>query len=219
MLHFGTSYTAVALDLAGHGESASDRDTWTMEAFGEDVACVLDALDVKAAVLVGHSMGGPVAVEAALSRPNRVIGVVGADSFFDFYGDPYDASELRSDFEARMKDISQGMFDLESHPEQAVFAEAMAAQSMDVAVGARLAISEWGSTCFENSVRRLRVPVRTIQQKRDDDGLGQLHQLAPRLPTFDVREIEDVGHFVMLDDPETFNRHLDECLAEIVNAT
>ena len=89
---------------------------------------------------------------------------------------------------------------------------------MDVAVGARSAISAWGAGCFRQSMQNLTVPVRAIQQQRDEDGLSRLRAYAPGLPSFDVMEMADVGHFVMLDDPATFNQLLTECLVEILGA-
>ena len=46
-------------------------------------AAVVNALDLEQVILVGHSMGGPVIVEAANRLPDRVIGLVGADTFQD----------------------------------------------------------------------------------------------------------------------------------------
>src|SRR4029450_134409 len=59
-------YQVVTLDLAGQGESGHSRGEWTMVAFGEDVCAVVEALDLRRAVLVGHSLGGPVVLEAAI---------------------------------------------------------------------------------------------------------------------------------------------------------
>src|SRR5438105_10350898 len=50
----------VTLDLAGHGESGADRSEWSIAGFGADVAAVVQALELRDVVLVGHSMGGDV---------------------------------------------------------------------------------------------------------------------------------------------------------------
>ena len=73
-------HTVLALDLAGHGRSGSERTDYTMAAFGQDVAAVMEAENVTGAVIVGHSMGGPVAVEATRLEPERVVGIVGVDN-------------------------------------------------------------------------------------------------------------------------------------------
>lgn len=48
----------VALDMRGHGDSEAGRDGTTISAMADDLAAVLEALDVRGALLVGHSMGG-----------------------------------------------------------------------------------------------------------------------------------------------------------------
>ena len=79
--HFAPHYTVVRPDLAGHGASGRDRAHWTMEAFGGDVAAVVEQLGLDQVVLIGHSMGGAVIVEAARRLPDAVIGLVGADTW------------------------------------------------------------------------------------------------------------------------------------------
>ncbi|NIM63666.1 MAG: alpha/beta fold hydrolase, partial [Acidobacteria bacterium] len=77
---FAEGHTVVALDLAGHGKSGGDRGEWTIEGFGADVQAVVEALELPRVILVGHSLGGPVALAAAARMPERVLGVVGVDT-------------------------------------------------------------------------------------------------------------------------------------------
>jgi len=78
MDHFSGSHRCVAIDLAGFGESGSNRTEWTMPAFAGDVTAVMDQLGIDEAVIIGHSMGGMVALEAARANPDRIVGVVPA---------------------------------------------------------------------------------------------------------------------------------------------
>jgi pimeloyl-ACP methyl ester carboxylesterase len=81
--YFSSSHRVLWLDLAGHGDSGSNRNHYTMQAFGEDVAAAVNRAGGEGpVVLVGHSMGGPVAIEAAKLLGDRVIGVVGVDTFY-----------------------------------------------------------------------------------------------------------------------------------------
>src|SRR6476620_3348757 len=79
--HFSSQYTVVAIDLGGHGDSGLDRDAWTMAAFGRDVVAVVEKLGLRQVVLIGHSMGGTVVVEAAQHIPERVTAIIGVDTF------------------------------------------------------------------------------------------------------------------------------------------
>src|SRR5262245_37519041 len=76
-------HRVVTLDLGGHGESGRERAGWTMASLGEDVKAVVDAAGAKDVVLVGHSMGGPVVLEAARRMPDRVKGIVLVDTLLD----------------------------------------------------------------------------------------------------------------------------------------
>jgi pimeloyl-ACP methyl ester carboxylesterase len=72
----------VAIDLVGHGGSEAPRDaqSYRVEKQAEAVRRVLDALRVRHAVLVGHSMGGSVALALAGEDPERVERVVISDT-------------------------------------------------------------------------------------------------------------------------------------------
>ena len=61
-----------ALDLPGHGESSKDVGAGDLEAFAEALGGFLDAVGAARAHLVGHSMGGAVALAYALAHPDRV---------------------------------------------------------------------------------------------------------------------------------------------------
>lgn len=64
----------IAIDLPGHGRSdkPSDARFYTLDAQVECVLAAMDALGVTRALLVGHSMGGPIAARAAVLAPERV---------------------------------------------------------------------------------------------------------------------------------------------------
>jgi pyruvate dehydrogenase E2 component (dihydrolipoamide acetyltransferase) len=65
-------YRTVALDLPGHGGSTKAVGEGDVKALAAGVSALLDALDLSAAHLVGHSMGGAIALELAQSAPDRV---------------------------------------------------------------------------------------------------------------------------------------------------
>jgi pyruvate dehydrogenase E2 component (dihydrolipoyllysine-residue acetyltransferase) len=65
-------YRVYALDLPGHGTSAKDVGEGTLGVLADAVTGVLDALGAGRAHLVGHSMGGAVALAVAAGDPGRV---------------------------------------------------------------------------------------------------------------------------------------------------
>jgi pyruvate dehydrogenase E2 component (dihydrolipoamide acetyltransferase) len=65
-------HRVIALDLPGHGGSAKDVGAGDLATLAKAVLGVLAALDVPKAHLVGHSLGGAVALRAALDSPSHV---------------------------------------------------------------------------------------------------------------------------------------------------
>jgi pimeloyl-ACP methyl ester carboxylesterase len=76
---------AIALDLRGHGDSAAAKDgDYSVERCADDVLAVVDALDLGPIVLVGHSYGAIVVIDAAARRPEVVRRLVLVDPPGDF---------------------------------------------------------------------------------------------------------------------------------------
>jgi len=76
LVHFAPTHSAIACDLRGHGATPGQPAECSIETYGADVAELLRALDLSKAVLVGHSMGCRVVLQAARDAPGRVAGIV-----------------------------------------------------------------------------------------------------------------------------------------------
>src|SRR4051795_11706408 len=73
-------YTVIAPDLLGHGESAKPRGDYSLGAYASGLRDLLVALEVPAATVVGHSLGGGVAMQFAYQFPDRLERLVLVDS-------------------------------------------------------------------------------------------------------------------------------------------
>jgi pyruvate dehydrogenase E2 component (dihydrolipoamide acetyltransferase) len=62
----------LALDLPGHGGSSKSMEAFDIDSLGRVVGEFLDMLDLQVTHLAGHSLGGAVAAQLALTRPDRV---------------------------------------------------------------------------------------------------------------------------------------------------
>ncbi len=216
--HFAQKYKVVTIDLAGHGESSLGRESYTMEAFGEDIVAVIEKLGIDNIVLIGHSMGGPVILETARQIPERIIGLVGADTFGGI-GEPWTQDRIdiflepfRSNFEdAASNLIRRNFFTLKS---DSVLIDKIVT---DMAAGP----PEVGIKCVEGNIKydratafkEVKVPIRTINSGRNQKTVEEIRKYAP---TFEVIAMSNVGHFVMMEDPETFNRLLEETIQELI---
>ena len=73
-------YRVVTPDLRGHGETAVTDEPATMEEMADDLAALLDELRIERALVGGLSMGGYVTLAFCRKYPERVLGVVLADT-------------------------------------------------------------------------------------------------------------------------------------------
>ncbi len=92
--YFARKYRVITLDLRGHGESPASDTPYSMELFANDVAALLDALDLKRVICCGHSFGGMVAQELALTHPNRVSQLILAESSYGVSTTPWEAAAV-----------------------------------------------------------------------------------------------------------------------------
>lgn len=214
--HFARSHRVVNVDLAGHGDSGLNRTEWTMQAFGEDVSAVVTALDLQNVVLVGHSMGGKVIVEATRQLGGRVVAVVGVDTFHNGGRETPRArqdelfGQLAEDYAGFIGNFVDRTFVEQSDPAIVEWVRAdMSAAPYASAVGARQASGSYDAT---PAVAALDVPLVLINS---DFLPTDVQHLEANAKQFLYLEMSGVGHFVMLEDPETFNALLSAVIADI----
>ena len=213
---FCTNHRVVALDLPGHGESGSNRENWGLPEFGADVKAVADAEKLDNLILFGNSLDGPVAVEAALLMPKRIIGVVGIDSFqrVDYVIPPEEmqkrARAFRDDYPGMVKEMVDMLFHKDAEPD--IMAEAekrMQKTPPEAAYKMFLGMSGYDNAA---PVRKLTVPLRAINgdiYPTDVEGVRKIK------PDFDAIIMEHMGHYPMLERPEEFNRYIASVIAEL----
>ena len=109
MRAFAERHRVIAIDLAGHGESGDGRESWTMASFGGDVTSVVNHLGLDEFVLIGHSMGGDVIVEAALAPGVGVQGLVWVDTY-----DSLDSFRNGAEVAAFVEPFSSGLFAIDA---------------------------------------------------------------------------------------------------------
>lgn len=209
--HFASRFTVVRIDLAGHGASGRTREEWTMPAFGADVVAVVEQLGLDRVVLVAHSMGGAVIVEASRRLPGSVAGLVGVDTFRDveFESSPAQIAEImapfRTDFVTATRAYVRSMFVPTSDPALVErVATAMSAAPPHIGIEALEAV--WAhDRQLSAGLREIRVPKVAINARRTNLEAAKRHGI-------EVVPMPGVGHFCMLEDPATFNRLLEEAV-------
>lgn len=90
--YFAQTHRVITCDLRGHGLSPASNAPYSVALFAQDVVALLDALEVEKATCCGHSFGGMVAQELALSYPNRVNKLILAESSYGVRSTPWEAA-------------------------------------------------------------------------------------------------------------------------------
>lgn len=213
---FGDRFRVIALDLAGHGESGQNRQVWGIPEFGRDVVAVMDAECVSRAVLIGNSLGGPAAIEAALVTGTRVLAVIGVDTFHDM-GQTMDARQMIETAEAWRRDFAGSMDQmlgvlLWPDTEPALFQDIRQRMSRMPLESVCAMFRSFGGYDTGASAKKLRVPVRCINGDRFQTGIPAIRRT---LTDFDAVVLPHTGHYPMLECAEEFNRRLGEVLLSL----
>lgn len=212
--YFSRNHQVIWLDLAGHGESGSHRQRYTMPAFGEDVAAVVRQVGARKVILIGHSMGGPVVVEAAKQLGDRVVGVVGVDTFYTPFEYPESPEEIaafvkpfETDFHGTSDQMLHSMFVPQADP---IVVEAIvgkfSAADPKVGVSALYELFDWNAHQAPRDLKRFADKLYNINAAPTGKGsAANAH----------VVMVPDVGHFVAQVKPQAFNQALEGIIAAL----
>jgi pimeloyl-ACP methyl ester carboxylesterase len=212
---FSPDYKVVTLDLAGHGESGMGREVWSMEAYGADVAAVVNDLRLNDIILVGHSMGGAVTIEAARQLGDKVTAVIGVDTFQDLTGKM--PEEQVKQFVAPFRDnfpVTTEMFIRRMFPPDADtalvdrVAKDLASAPPEVAIGSFEQLFAFDAPAALTDVK---APLRAINTDRYPTNVEGNKQVAS---SFEVVYMPGYGHFLYLEDSGAFDQILRQTIAE-----
>lgn len=212
---FGKKYRVVAIDLPGHGESGRERKKWSIEEYGEDVKRVVTKLDLKRVVLIGSSMGGPIALEAARRMPERVVAIVPVDTLQNVEQklppEQLDAllKQLRADYKGTVTATMNQFFFAPGTP--AAIKTRVINEALSRPPELALAILESVMTYDQaQGLSAVKVPIHAINSDLNPTSLEVNRKYAPQ---FDVRIMKGASHYPMIEDPARFNALLAEILA------
>ncbi len=211
-------FGVVTVDLAGHGDSGVARQSWSIGSLAGDVVTVVEALRLDAVIVVGHSMGGMVALEVANALPERVIGVIGVDSLHD--SDPDISLEelaplfagFENDFVGTCDGFVRGMFVDGTDPDLigGVVTDMCGGPEE---VGLEL-MRVYGDYDWPRGFADAGVPIRSINADLWPTDLEGNRQVAD----YDLTVFPGYGHFLMQEAPEELTKALIATAGNIVEA-
>jgi pimeloyl-ACP methyl ester carboxylesterase len=226
---FSPAHEVVACDLRGHGDTPGRAQECSIEHYGGDVAALVTNLELTGAILVGHSMGCRVVLEAnrvlaAAQQHARVGGLVLVDGSRLGSGNP-DAAEAtaraqieQAGYTAFAERLFRQMF-FESTPATERLVARAVRQGAEIGAALWPRSARWDAGMLEAAIASVRVPVLSIQTTTRN-ALGERRPMQPgqsspwldllkkMLPEVSVEILPGLGHFPQLEAPERVNQLL-----------
>jgi len=215
---FSKHFQVIVPDLRGHG--ASDRaGEYGVERFAADTWALLDRLKIPAATLLGHSMGGAVAMQMALDRPGCVPRMVLANTLPSFLAD---TAGKRAMLWTRL--LLMGLFGprrlsqimtrrLYPRPDQATLrakvARRNARNDRNVYLATIRALTRWS---VRDRLAELTLPILVLASEHDYFGGEEVAPFVASLPRAQLQRFPGARHGLPLEMPEAFNRAVLEFL-------
>ena len=197
----------VAIDLPGHGQSDKPQVSYSMDYFARAIEAVMRHAKVKRAVLVGHSMGTPIARQFYRKYPDKTLAIVVVDGALGPFADKATMDRMIAGFRGPdYREVGTKML-------ASMFGPALSAEGQEriktshlntpqhVLVSAMEGMADsaiWGDD-------KINVPVLAIMARNPlfPPNMEEIYRgIAPNL---DFRMWEGVGHFVMMEKPKEFN--------------
>lgn len=229
---FAGKYRVVRTDVRGHGRTGpTDRRRYSIELFADDLDALLTALDLDSPVLCGLSMGGCIAQAYAAGHPDRIVGLVLADTFgsavldwkqrLQFLMLKATIPPVRLVGYQRVEKVMvwlqeriQGDGVSGDYEKIEQLRENAPEMTTDEFVKVIHALTRFHETALDLSV--VTVPALVLYGEHD---AGFIRRYAPKLgadiPDATVREVPGGGHASNLDSPEFFTSALREYLSRL----
>ena len=214
-------FQVIAFDNRGVGQSDQPAGPYTAQMLADDTAGLLNALGIKKAAVMGHSMGGFIAQALVLSKPELVSKLIlSATNFGGPRAIPVTLeamavlSDISGDPVARLKrgilvSCAPGFRD--AHPE--IVAEWVdyrvehpiqpTPYQAQMAIGLALVAEE---KCFEHRLEQVRVPTLILFGEYDKVvPPGNAELLARAIPNSRIEILKNAGHFFPFEVPDAAN--------------
>lgn len=206
-------HSPIAFDQPGHGRSGGLDSLGSIERMADFATSFADGLGLRPRVLLGHSMGGLVALQMALGSPAsvRALVLVGSGAKIELPEQTLTQSRLVTEGKARRQFVKEifspkaspevmrqsFMEDLKTDP-RAAHGDLLAVQAFDV----------------RSRLAQLKLPVLVV---RGDAELleAQSAELAEEIPGSRSVVIADAGHMLTMEQPEALGAAVEEFLKEL----
>jgi pimeloyl-ACP methyl ester carboxylesterase len=210
--HFSATHRVIAVDQRGHGKSAAASDgDYAVGSLANDAADLIRALGLDRPVVIGHSLGGCVALQLAAAHPAAVRGVVMVDPAPIVLSDALRGlfatlPDLVGTVEGR-KAFVGGMFAPSDDAERkARIVDGMSAMPDGIAVAALMGVGSWDGT---SALAACAVPIVSIGSLAPTNEAAALKSHCGHI---EIGQTVGAGHFNQLEVPEQVNAMIERFL-------
>jgi pimeloyl-ACP methyl ester carboxylesterase len=210
----GAGYRAIAWDMPGYGESPGIAP-YDMAGLAASLAALLDRLDLPHAVLLGHSMGAMVALEAIARMPARVAGLV-LSATSPAFGKP-DGAWQQAFLRDRLGllDAGRTMDDVAQRLVPSMIGEGCAPEGVSLAASLmsrvppatyRAALHALMGFDRRDALASIGVPTLALAGELDPAApAAVMEKMAARIPGARYVVLPRAGHLANLEQPAAFN--------------
>lgn len=222
-------YTTITIDHRGHGQSEAPplEEAYSINTSANDIYNVLITLGFSRYVLVGHSMGGFMALQLTLEHPELVSALVLVDTSSGNWDLPpgYDTVRSTLDHLARDQGLDAAFeYEVENnpikknkflkHPElREIARQKVLNTSVDGYIYFPRAFKKWAPV--SNRLNEIAVPVLIFLGEEDTAFIKASQVLKNAIKNAELKTIPDAGHNPHEESPEIFNTYLLEFLKTI----
>ena len=216
------NYRVITIDLRGHGKSSKPRLGYSYSRIVIDIKRFLDIMNIRNPIIVGHSLGGQIALEYYLKynncnklvlisspymAPTQLSGIIRM-------GEKYLSKKLRSSLKYAsevMKDQRIKRDSKESDDEsRSIFSK----KSFQVPFYVTIGLSFSGlSFNIENKLKDIKIPVLILAGEKDDlIPISVFEKMADKIPNCKLIKFENCGHFSFIEEVSRVNKNILEFL-------
>jgi pimeloyl-ACP methyl ester carboxylesterase len=213
------NHRSLLIDLPGHGESDKPKIAYPSELFARAIEAVMNDAQVDRAVLIGHSLGGGIAYTFLRLFPQQVKSMVVVDDLVARAAPAAKATLVRYQRRARGLSGPAGERNF-IRQVNAMFSDRTPPEMRDEIRTKMLATPEYVRVAAVTSPSKLKlasspesfaIPVLAVVSSYSRDAVRVL--MRPVFPNLQIEKWDKYGHFLMMEDPERFNRTLEDFLA------
>lgn len=205
-------FRCLRLDFRGHGDSEIPNSGYSIAQLAADVGLALDSLGVRSTVLVGHSMGGMVAQQLCLERPDLVKGLalvatIAADRGNQLISKRMEVESGDLGFRAAFEKHFHAWFSSDADPARVAWARReMLRTPPHVALDL---VRSYRNFDLIHRLEEIEAPALVIGCWSDDSAVPEESRiLARKIPGAHLKGLDGCGHFPMLERPEKLSRML-----------